>query len=87
MTFGEIKKMIEPKLTEALANEWFDQNDSLLFIEEAIFAPNDDIKFGINDPVGEYIAEWIETRLTRILPPLLGDLAKYRLSRRDSAAL
>ena len=65
MTVIVAKMLIAPKLTAELANEWMDESDSLLWIENNIFNLISGIDWSINSAKGEELAEWVEHELNR----------------------
>ena len=65
MTVIVAKMLIADKLTAELANEWMDESDSLLWIENNIFNLISGIDWSINSAKGEELAEWVEHELNR----------------------
>ena len=65
MNTEEAKKIIKPHLNTKLANEWASETDSLLWIEQVFFDPNN-IPFNTNSIDGEAIAEWVEIELSKL---------------------
>ena len=55
MDMSEAKRILAPKLNAHVANEWLDQDDSLLWIENTLLDTND-IEWCINSVKGERLA-------------------------------
>ena len=65
MNIEDAKEIIKPHLNKKLANEWGSETDSLLWIEQVFFDPNN-IPFNINSLAGEALAEWVELELEKL---------------------